>query len=657
MTTYKKGVLLLSDVKNYTSQSLKLGSEKTEQFLNYFESIIKPLVQTYYGYWLKRIGDGILVFFEDEINFLDFATKLRDISQEGGLDKEDFWCALRIVAHFGNFAFKELEENIGDLIGPEGIEVFRIEKYADAYDVVITEFLLSIIKNYLPVRQITSHRIGRETLKGFGEDVTLFKLVFPAKGDKIHSNILKVQMDQLELTTREIPVFGDIYPPLRMEENFINLNIQSGKVHSSTDLEVQQQDMDKLLGVNEERIHYEDDTTKIDGRKSFNVEKLYQYFKRGIILGLPGSGKTTILKYFAFREFKFNAKLNLRGSKSNNVGEKKAPRLILMIECRNVLDFDQWYSLRYGSLPIKHVPFNLETVLGYFTYCFIYHREKIETIDRELELAERIVCRSFRQGNLSILIDALDEALDVQVKNTIVEGVKLLFHEQDDLKMETEQKDHGTRIFLTSRYSEQERFLWGKNGWILQPRFEVKSLDKNQLRDLAIHFYGENQEVFNRFDDAVWREDIAMKVGGTPLTALLVIAYFEIFGHFDTRYNMYHIMVVFILVRVWKRIKEKDFEQDMRTFFKLAKSKEILKEEVEAAVIYDALSLLAYAHTDIGRVMKEADIIGVLRLFIQKEDKGNLDPDEEAEQLLKRLKEDPCWFQPDPWIMYLFILL
>ncbi|NIM15625.1 MAG: hypothetical protein GTO45_26900 [Candidatus Aminicenantes bacterium] len=84
----------------------------------------------------------------------------------------------------------------------------------------------------------------------------------------------------------------------------------------------------------------------------------------------------------------------------------------------------------------------------------------------------------------------------------------------------------------------------------MKPVFDVRPLDMEQLRQMAQYFYGEDSGLYREFDRVVWQEEIAAKVGGTPLTALLVIAYYQIFRKFDTRYLMYNIIVVFILLRV-----------------------------------------------------------------------------------------------------------
>lgn len=294
--------------RGYTTQSNKLGAEKTTRFNEQFEQKLRELTKTHKGDFIKTIGDAVLIFFADPGNFLDFAGELRLLSKQRKLDMNDFFADLRIVAHFGNFSFNIIDEIMADLIGPEGIKVFRIEKHAKKHEVVVTEFLHDILENTLTEKYISSIELGRETLKGFNKKANLYKLVFPEKEEKVPSGLLMLKMAQLEEETKIIPVFGDLYPAMSMADNFIDLDIksQSAPKQQTDDL------LNAMLWGNRRHrnfnlsmgILYQSKSN--DAPSTLSVKKLYESQRRGIILGLPGSGKTTILKYFAYREFDGN---------------------------------------------------------------------------------------------------------------------------------------------------------------------------------------------------------------------------------------------------------------------------------------------------------------------------------------------------------------
>lgn len=637
-TKYKRGVLLLVDVVNYTTQSNQLGTEITVQFNKNLEKEIKRLTEEYNGEFIKTIGDALLLFFENEDKFLDFVSRLRDLSRHRQLDLGEFFADLRMAAHMGRFSFEFFEEKISDLIGPGGITVFRIEKYANKHDVVITGTVLDFLDDSLKQKNIDVLHLGREKLKGFDKETALHKLIFPEKDEKITTNLLRLEMETLEKNTKEIPIFGDLYPSISMEKNFINLHINKTRenaddcypywYHETGMNRIKEVDgMLEVAGIDLKRERRFIDKSTVS-TPPLDVKTLYKEYFRGIILGLPGSGKTTILKYFTYRELKAN-----RGG-----GKYKEKRTVLFIPCRNIMSYNQWYSIRYNVTRDDEGVFNIETILNYLAYGFLFNREKVEKENKNIEKAEKLVQQAYYNGRLSVLIDGLDEAPSKKIKDKIIASVKALFAECEEAKRKT------NRIYLTSRFSEREVYFQGKNAAILQPLFEVRPLDMEQLRQLAGFFYKGKPKLYREFDTIVWQEEIAVKVGGTPLTALLVIAYFEIFRKFDTRYHMYNIIVTFILVQVWKNIKKERFDKDMKAFFKEAKSKVVLKEEKHAQLLYDALSFFCYEHLEKGHVINEEDILGVFEIFAKYLEGDTINPCQNpavsAELWLNNMKED-----------------
>ena len=71
MSQKKKGVLILADVVGFTSQAHKLGQKNTEKFLEHYESKIKEIAAAYNANYIKRIGDAVLLFHEDEDQSLE----------------------------------------------------------------------------------------------------------------------------------------------------------------------------------------------------------------------------------------------------------------------------------------------------------------------------------------------------------------------------------------------------------------------------------------------------------------------------------------------------------------------------------------------------------------------------------------------------------
>jgi WD40 repeat protein/class 3 adenylate cyclase/GTPase SAR1 family protein len=597
------GVILLVDIVNYSAQAGRAGDEKSELFLKSFVKEVKEIVMRYEGTFIKSDGDAVIIFINDILKFLELVQELRRRSKKNDFNYYGIRGEIRIVAHYGRFRLDLSKEGQYDIIGAEVIKVFRIEKIAGKHQVVITAILFDMVKHDLKDCHVRWEPLGPMKFKGFDEPISLYRLVFPdeVKAKPRHVLGWETAMENLENQTKQIPVFGDFYPPIDMEKNFINLDIvREGEVN------VDGAPIPKMGSPwnREHRGAYErrDDEDKEEKRETIleqerkqrytNAADLYENYRQGVILGMPGSGKTTILSYFAYRELEKNRQLK----------EKKKQRVVLFIQCRDVLDFNHWYHLtRCQEWPGEIDP-EANDILKYFTFHFVSNVKSSQSLTveeiEELEKTEKYVLEAYNNGNLTLLIDALDECKTIEIKKSILDFVKVLFKPLSSL-------DHGeniqeeSRVFLSARYFEKQELFTGKEASVFQPVFEVHDLNREQLRDLARYFYQTDPQLLKEFDAVVWQDENVIKVASTPLTALLVLAYFENFKQLETRYSLYNILVTFILIRAWDQIKSKNFRKkfkEMKTFFKKAREKNIFQdhEYKEAGEVYDILSFLAF---------------------------------------------------------------
>ena len=610
------GVLFLCDIVNYTPQSAKVGDENTRGFNDNFEKRVRQITEKHGGHLIKTIGDAAVGFIGNIEEFLKFASKLRRKSKERYFDSNGIRAELRIVGHFGNFSFELLEEKISDFCGAQGIIIFRIEKYADKYNVVITEMLFNMIKDDLIKMNIGWRSLGNERLKGFDIETPLYRLVFSDE-DKSHiGNTLSFKMKELENETKKISIFGNLYPPISMEKNFISLSIKSRKNESGQKTYGLEQYIKDTGGFEIRRGRYQKKASK----ENFTARELYEQHSRGVILGLPGSGKTTILKYFAYKEFQKNREKS---------GKSKKKRLVLFIECRNIISYDDWYAKNFLHNENDEIIFNIESILEYFTHNFLF-KTKEEVLPKEIQelrKAEKAVIHSYYNGLLTLLVDALDEAQNNKIKKKIADSIKKLMDDSFESKKAT------NIIYLTTRYHEIRNYFYEREQERCYPTFEIYSLTQDQLREMAATFYRSRTKLYKKFDNIIWQEEIAAKVGGTPLTALLVIAYFETYEEFDTRYAMYNTFITFMLTRLWSKIKGEGFANEMRSFFEKARSKDIFEEYEDVKKIYDAIAYLSYCY------LEQHDSASMHEGTIKKvfESMSNTD---EASNWLQRLVED-----------------
>jgi WD40 repeat protein len=532
-----QGILALVDVVNFTPQAEKLGEKYTAQYTAYFQEKIKTIATKYKFRVVKTLGDAVLVFGTSPAGLLEIMLDLFERDKPG--DQFGFISRFRLVAHSGFFQFLMENDTPVDLVSAEGIKVFRLEKYAGTWELIVTHPLFQGIKPLLNRFRMEARRmVLNQPLKGFYNQEwfpPFYRLrIMPESG--VVSNLLEQRLEELEQEVQFIPVFGRIYPPVPMAKNFINLGL------------------------------------KWQPAWEINVPTLYQNHYQGIIIGLPGAGKTTILKYLAFLEFK-----------GSDTGKEKGKQVVLFIPCRGIPLYDEWHISRFGKETVEP---DRESAREYLTWIFLFDARSYYDVTPE-ELAEfqeaaKIVHQASRENRLTLLVDALDEAPDSTAKENIMRLFRMLATES--------QFNAGNRFFLTSRPSERPHLEQKEI-----PVFHVLSLGMEQVRAVARNLMEEDSEIYQKFDQAIWQEEMVVKMAATPLTALLVTAYFQVYEKFHHRFPMYDMLVKFTLFRAWELIKMHKFPfKNLDLFFQEIKKPGFLEREREIRILYDALASLCF---------------------------------------------------------------
>jgi hypothetical protein len=180
---------------------------------------------------------------------------------------------------------------------------------------------------------------------------------------------------------RFIPVFGDLFPAIPMEENFINLSLRS---EGACRFVAEPVPATRHHGTLEEWMQ---ETSRARMERDISAMELFAKFNKGCILGMPRVGKTTILKHFAFQLLESNANT-----------------IVLFLNCRD---------LRSGNLVGNAARTNLDETLSALALAFLHSgRKPSELNDKESKGAAEVakdVQIAWQRGQATILIDALDE--------------------------------------------------------------------------------------------------------------------------------------------------------------------------------------------------------------------------------------------------------
>ncbi|MBF0554985.1 MAG: hypothetical protein HQK96_10595 [Nitrospirae bacterium] len=580
------GILAFIDIVDFTPQSLEVGELKTSRLLKYYYEEISKAAKSCDFEFIKSVGDAVLLFGKKPKDFLTLVNMIFVDQCVPG--QYGFELRLRMVANAGFYHFIIDKQGGKDPVGSETIKLFRLEKLAQTWEVVVLHELFAGLRNYLDAFKI-KYLVQQwdEPLKGFeflGATTAYYRLIPPVKAGKTKaalSDQYKAMRLKLYGESISIPVFAKIYREINMEDNFLDLSLDKDFFKGT----------DYLSAAHyKERRHEIQGTTDEDyeetgGRASLREDELYRQrrddktikaseflalFNKGFIFGLPGAGKTTMLKYIAYQAFKQNLDVN-----------------ILFVNCRDLHEDD----LPKGGMDDA---IGISDILSFLTTAFLYPGTRVATFKRdELEIVKRTVeamFQAWQRKELIVAIDALDESQSKAVRDAVIEYCRALMAEIQSAERDINAAGENI-VYATSRIAELQDV-----GHLREPFFYINPITQDQMRAMARHFWGNESLLYKKFDDEIWQNSAAQKLGGTPLTAMLLLFYYEAFREFGMRCRTYDIIMKFILKRIWEELKRGLLRAsiNMYEFIMDAVKEDFLKVNPEIRAKYDALSSLAF---------------------------------------------------------------
>ena len=139
----KLAAIMFADVVGY-SRMMSKDEEKTLDLLKSFEDISTPIVSSYDGSVLKKIGDEIFCEFSSAKNAVDAAIKIQEsISNYNDSRPKDFKLLVRIGIHIGDVVKRD-----GDIHG-DGVNVAsRIQPLASPGGIAITNSVQDALRSH-----------------------------------------------------------------------------------------------------------------------------------------------------------------------------------------------------------------------------------------------------------------------------------------------------------------------------------------------------------------------------------------------------------------------------------------------------------------------------------------------------------------------------
>lgn len=546
VTKVLSGITALIDAFDFTAQAKRLGEANTAKFLTYFHDKIRAIVESRRYQVLDAWGGIVLIYGTEPSGIVEIMADL--FGPRGPEDRYGFVARFRMAAHSGFFHFV-IED--GQPAAFERADIISSSRWMESQQlskplVLITQPLFVGIRDELSKHNMPYKSTDELSVTGFDGETWYPPFYIIDVDDKI--DLVEKRMNKLESDVQKIPVFGNLYPPISMGKDFVNLSVY----------------------IKSETTNHGDPLEK--SLIPIDIKALVEKNDSGIILGLPGSGKTTILKYIAYSEFMSNSQKSMH--------EKQ---VVLFIDCSRIPGYDQWFEVLFKENTGK---LSHEIALAYMTWAFVFENLPVE----ELRLAVveqfhetlKVVNKAFWEERLTLLIDGLDTAPNSKAKEYIYGMFRILVSNKN-----------GNRLYLTARRSERKRFLGIERGVIGFCGILIPPDRLEQWSPIAAGLIGRDSSLLEKFNRAIAEERLE-GIKFSPVLVQLVAAYFLINERLEQRFLVYDIVMKFILIREWEWMRVNDSHISPPPFFEEVKDPDFFDDKQDIYLLYRVLSALCF---------------------------------------------------------------
>ena len=160
MTNKRKlAAIVFTDIDGFTNLTAK-NQQKASDLLDIQRDLLKPLVKSYGGKWVKEMGDGLILTFDTVNNAVECCLSIQNKAKK--IDD----LVLRIGIHLGEILDKE-----NDIIGDDVNVTARIEPFSAPGGIAISNKIHDAI-----IREdgFDTKYLGKPKLKGVGQEVKVY---------------------------------------------------------------------------------------------------------------------------------------------------------------------------------------------------------------------------------------------------------------------------------------------------------------------------------------------------------------------------------------------------------------------------------------------------------------------------------------------------
>jgi class 3 adenylate cyclase len=439
------GLLLLADVKDSTILARAPGPAFNAALITWFKEQFAAAAAAHGFLYIKSTGDGALLF-------LPFSSGREPGTALAGLARHLFITPglppvmsvrpiLRLVASIVACQLRPTGPDAYDEIAGNDVNLlFRLEKFSGASELAITPGLDFLVRPRIRQEEFAFQRREHEgRLKGMedlGDRHVLHHLVpvlttAPTAADLPAALLTRLSI--LRQDVQHIPLFGSRELSVPMEKNFISL-----------ELETREEGVGSAASVR--RVQHG------AAAQPLSPADLFARYRCGVIMGLPGAGKTTILRHFAWLGF----------TREHRV-------LVLFVPGR---DLRRWHT-DYAESDAAESTDHLNSLWRFLAAAVLFGAEEGRFLAQgaraDADTAAALFQRAWQAGQLMVLVDALDEILDPGVKQAITAWGRNLCESLAAIPPATDPAaPRGCRFYMSARLTEIERSMLPRPGFLVR---------------------------------------------------------------------------------------------------------------------------------------------------------------------------------------------
>ncbi len=179
--TRKLAAIVFTDIVGFTELSSK-NEPAALTLLDNQRNILKPIVESYNGQWLKEMGDGLLLTFDGTMDAVNCCIEIQEAAKT--IDHMN----LRIAIHQGEVLYRD-----GDVLGDDVNIASRIEPFAGAGGIAISGRVNATLERD---PDFETYFLGEPTLKGVFQKVKIYSIISHSlpKGNKIIDDNTKTKI-------------------------------------------------------------------------------------------------------------------------------------------------------------------------------------------------------------------------------------------------------------------------------------------------------------------------------------------------------------------------------------------------------------------------------------------------------------------------------